>query len=62
MSYTKNTTIWCDWTNEDESDICNNWYGNEGKNVSDMRVDAKKEGWSYKDGKDYCPHHTKNIE
>lgn len=48
MSWSKNVTLWCD------GDDCREFiYG--GRYVRRSRQEAKKSGWKYIDGKDYCP-------
>lgn len=49
----KATTIWCDYKN------CSDWAGNTNELAEEIRKSARKEGWTYRNGKDYCPKHSK---
>jgi hypothetical protein len=49
MSYTKNVTIWC------EGKDCDRWVYGFSRLVKQTRRNVAAEGWTFRDGKDYCP-------
>lgn len=49
MSYTKNTTIWCD------GEGCGQWVDGGSSTVAKARKRAQSESWTFKDDNDYCP-------
>lgn len=49
MSYTKEITIWCD-----EVD-CLEWATYGSGRVDEARIDARADGWTHRNGKDFCP-------
>jgi len=57
MSFSRATTIWCDYTNKDNTEQCCSWYGDGIESITKLRKKAKKEGWAHKNKKDYCPIH-----
>lgn len=49
MSYSKIVTLWCDGLN------CWENYESDCARATTARKYAKKDGWVYRDGEDYCP-------
>lgn len=47
MSFTKETTIWCD--------KCAHWEQKSKTTTKIARRLLKRQGWKFVDGKDYCP-------
>ena len=58
MSTSKEVTLWCD------APDCPRWtYGDvpSTKSVRELRSNAKRRGWRYRDGNDYCPEHARSL-
>jgi hypothetical protein len=64
VSYTRETTIWCDGADPDYPDdmSCCTWEQATGT-AKDARERAKSKGWTRtKDGKDLCPRCSKAAQ
>jgi hypothetical protein len=60
VSYSRETTVWCDWTGATPSEFCEEWVQEPSPHVADARKAAKRQGWVFRNGKDYCPEHASN--
>lgn len=54
MTYFTEVWIQCDYGN------CLRDFGPEGSTASATRKNARREGWRYLNGDDYCPEHADN--
>lgn len=50
-------TIWCEHNGADGVADCFAWMHSDGKNVRQVRSDAKAAGWQRRNNKDICPDH-----
>jgi hypothetical protein len=57
VTYTKEVTLWC------EADDCQEWvqlnnHESRAGTVSAARIAARREGWTFANGKDHCRKHS----
>jgi len=62
MTYTKEITLWCEHAGVGGDD-CQEWvtlnnYESRGGKVDAARLWARRDRWTYVDGKDLCPKHS----
>lgn len=56
MSFTRETTIWCDWESDDQ--FCTRFFQEPTPHADEARKAARQQGWVRRDGSDYCPEHS----
>ena len=59
MSYVKEAMILCDGKGTDGFACSWSTKGGGYATAQEVRGSVKSEGWSYRNGKDYCPKHSK---
>lgn len=63
MSLTRSVTVFCDFVvDEVNGTVCGQWEAEGVHTGREARAEARRLGWTYRNGQDFCPRHNPNRQ